>query len=101
MDEDYTVATLSQWVTQGKVDFFLHVGDLSYADDWVVDDQYESVTEQWMNKQQGIWTEKPYMILPGTPHNIAPHTLPPHLPSHPVPRPLTDCDSACACSLGV
>ena len=56
-----------------------HIGDLSYADDssflyqyflpgTYLNATYESVTEQWMNSLTPLWSQKPYMVLPGTPH---------------------------------
>jgi len=51
-----------------NVDFFWHIGDLNYADDWQAYNTpytYEEITEAWMYNMTDIWNETPYMTLPG------------------------------------
>ena len=79
-DEDATVSVMKQWVEEGKIDWFWHIGDLSYADDWEIQlSTYEKITEAWMTKQEGIWTERPYMVqdIPPHPHSDSTSTPPP------------------------
>jgi phosphodiesterase/alkaline phosphatase D-like protein len=64
MQEGATQSSLRQYVNDGRIDWFMHIGDAGYADDWeeIPGTTYESVQEEWMNKMAGIWTERPYMV---------------------------------------
>jgi hypothetical protein len=50
--------------TSNPVDFVMHVGDISYADDYP-SYLYERVWDQWFFNMQGILTQIPYMTCPG------------------------------------
>ena len=66
VNEDNTVATMKQWVNQGKIDLFWHIGDLAYADDWQeLKTTYEKVQETWMSTMTEVWDQTPYMMCPG------------------------------------
>ena len=67
MQEGATQRLMRDWVSDGRIDWFMHVGDAGYADDWqeIFGSTYESVQEEWMNKMAGIWTERVYMLGPG------------------------------------
>jgi hypothetical protein len=52
---DDTVATVSQWVQEGKVDFVLHSGDVSYADGDA------SHWDVFLRKIQPIASQVPYL----------------------------------------
>jgi len=71
--------TLIQMAQQlPNIDLFLHIGDLSYADDYpyfanyfpgdprAVGATYETITEQWMTSMTPLWNQRPYMVLPGS-----------------------------------
>lgn len=64
-----------------SIDLFWHVGDLSYADDYLfayvyleatagnpafINATYEGITESWMNSMTPLWNQRPYMVLPGS-----------------------------------
>ncbi|XP_004347902.1 hypothetical protein CAOG_04077 [Capsaspora owczarzaki ATCC 30864] len=61
---EYVVPDLINLAQQDKVDFFMHVGDLSYADNYA-DAQYEPIWEQFMTQMDPIYLVKPYMVNPG------------------------------------
>jgi len=48
-------------------DWFLHIGDISYADDWYLrpGDTYEGSWDKWQNWMAPITQAKPYMVMPG------------------------------------
>lgn len=49
-----------------EVDFYYHLGDLSYADDYFLrKDTYEGAWNKWSNIMQNITSQKAYMALPG------------------------------------
>ena len=52
-------------MSQDTVDLFWHIGDINYGDVSGIPYFYESTTETWMDGMTGIWTVKPYMVLPG------------------------------------
>jgi len=56
---------------RNQTDFFLHIGDLSYADDYylrpevAVLNTYEGTWDAWQNWMAPITSAVPYMVLPG------------------------------------
>ena len=63
-NEDNSQRLLREWTD--RIDLFWHVGDLSYADDYAaLNTTYEHAQELWMNRMDGIWSERPYMFCPG------------------------------------
>ena len=73
-----TVQSMQQLLP--SINVFWHIGDLSYADDFLFLEQYlpatagngafvnatyESVTETWMTSMTPLWNQKPYMVMPG------------------------------------
>eukprot|EP01087_Luapelamoeba_hula_P023788 TRINITY_DN881_c0_g1_i4.p1 TRINITY_DN881_c0_g1~~TRINITY_DN881_c0_g1_i4.p1 ORF type:complete len:467 (+),score=57.41 TRINITY_DN881_c0_g1_i4:108-1403(+) len=60
-NSQYTIAALQ---TIKNVDFFYHVGDISYADDRH-SDLYETVWNAWFHNMTHIHPYTPYMVLPG------------------------------------
>lgn len=48
-------------------DFYVHIGDLSYADDYYLrsGDTYEGSWTEWQDEMEPITSLKPYMSLPG------------------------------------
>jgi len=50
-----------------STDFFIHIGDVSYADDWYLrpGDDYEGSWDKWQTWMQPVSSTKAYMTLPG------------------------------------
>ena len=53
-----------------EVDFFWHIGDISYADDWYLrpGEEYERIWNKWMHLMQPVTSSKPYMTLVSSCH---------------------------------
>ena len=63
-NEDNSQQLLRRWTD--RIDLFWHVGDLSYADDYqALNTTYEAAQEAWMDRMDGVWSERPYMFCPG------------------------------------
>jgi len=49
-----------------STDFFVHIGDASYADDWYLrGDDYEGAWNKWQTWMQPVTSTKAYMTAPG------------------------------------
>jgi len=55
---------LQQFLAEDKFDWIFHVGDISYADDYLGDD-YEAVWNMFFENMQPIMSQVPYMVCPG------------------------------------
>lgn len=60
---------IASWLSNGSLNgenlpFFLHIGDISYADDRS-SDQYEYIWNQWFSDMQTVLTNVPYHVVPG------------------------------------
>jgi len=67
-----------------STDFVLHIGDLSYADDFFLrpNDTYEGSWDMWLDEMEPITSTLPYMSLPGnhevTCTEVTPFLCPPN-----------------------
>lgn len=66
---DMGVKNAPETVTQlnallGKVDFYFHIGDISYADDYI-SYYYEEIWNEWFESMKHILPFTPYMVSPG------------------------------------
>jgi len=59
-----TIPRITQLAQSGAMDFILHVGDISYADDYAAD-KYEEIWETWFGLIQPVMDSVPYMVCPG------------------------------------
>ena len=77
VNEDDSLALMKRWVSSGRVDLFNHIGDLAYADDWLVLGMtYEAAQESWLSRMTGVWTTRPYMTCPGNHEATCSEALP-------------------------
>jgi predicted MPP superfamily phosphohydrolase len=62
-----------------SVDFVWHLGDISYADDAILETplefKYEEIWNKYMNQVQMFASRRPYMVLPGN-HEAECHNIP-------------------------
>jgi len=60
-----------------SMDFFHHVGDLSYADDWYLRlDTYEGSWNKWQELMDPIASQRGYMVMPGNHEATCTETTP-------------------------
>ena len=85
MGLDNSANTMAQMLHMlPNVDFFSHIGDLSYADDFYLrkNDTYEGSWNKWQDLMEPITSVAPYMTLPGnhevTCMEVTPFLCPPH-----------------------
>ncbi|KAK3240763.1 hypothetical protein CYMTET_49414 [Cymbomonas tetramitiformis] len=61
------------------VDLFWHLGDISYADDAIIETpltfRYEAIYNDWMKELESIAAQKAYMVSPGN-HEAECHSVP-------------------------
>jgi hypothetical protein len=64
-----TIASLIE--IQGETDWFLHLGDIAYADySYLISNgSYEDILNEWQCQMQSITAKKAYMTLPGN-HDV-------------------------------
>jgi acid phosphatase type 7 len=69
MGIDHSADTLKRMIQHvDTADFYLHVGDMSYADDRALvgpNPRYEEVWNQWQDSVAKVTARKPYMVVPG------------------------------------
>lgn len=80
MGVNHSAATRQQLLAVNKSDFslFLHIGDISYADDHnklhipSTNENYWEIYDTWLDQVEGITSTVPYMVCPGN-HDISCH----------------------------
>jgi len=63
---DHSADTIAQLVSrtqQGDFDLFVHMGDISYANDHPL--EYEKTWQSWFTQMEPVMSKVPYMVSPG------------------------------------
>jgi len=64
LNSNTTIPHLIHYAKNENTDFFLHVGDISYADDYE-SDQFEGIWEEWFELMKPVLEISPYMTCAG------------------------------------